>query len=1312
MSYLKRIFGFIFSSHTLALIALGLMAMVVWFLGPLLGFDGLYPMAGVASRVGLIVVLLSALLCWSLKLSASIVGVVALCLLIWHAGPLLSIGLVKPLATVWLRIIVIGSIAICYGAYWLYRLVQAMRLDENLLRKVFHPVQSKPATIARDEIRAVGSVVTKATQQLRKMRGIGGLSRLFEGKRYLYELPWYMVIGAPGTGKTTAIHNSGLEFPVAEQAVAQGWDGRSQTLNCDWWFTNDAVLIDTAGRYVEQSGPKDKGASDVNGAEWMGFLGQLLKYRPRAPINGALLVISAKDLISKRPDQRLALALAMRSRLTELRSQLGIRFPVYVMVTKMDILPGFSEYFHSMTAEWRAQIWGFTLPYRKDSEAAKSKDLHARCELELQLLEQRLNAGIDTRLQEEYDLGQRKKLYCLPEEFRSLSVLLKPMLEQIFMDSRYDNTQLGSTLRGVYFTSAAQLEQKIAADKDTLFQRFQRGLKGTAMPDEDSPVGSPNLSSTPDSINRRSFFLENLFRHVVIPEAHLVRPNLRWEARFRLMRVVGHLLAITLFVWLGSALVKSFGNNHHYLQAIKSKADNLESLVETYRKAPTNSAISTVLGAARDVANYKNLDLDNPGGAYRYGLFAAPVIVSGGNETYAQLRQQLLLPQIVKRIEVALNANIKAKKPEAIYDTLMVYLMLFDKEKFNEESIRRWVLHDWERYDSADALGGSNVMVPHLEAFLAERQQVPSSLKNESLIDAARAFLDGNPVISRLYKRATTAMEKDAPDNFTLLQAIGPQPTVILTLKSNSSLERGIPGLYTYQGYHDVFNERLPDLVGQALIEDNWVMGRRNIAKQAFRISSAGGPGRNDRIINDIRRQYLTDYGDYWHTFLDDIRTLSSSLEIDEGALALDVQALRILAAPDSPLVRLARVAVRETSLSEIALSDHDSITSRAMSALGKASGSARAVGSAANGHIASADVKLEKILVDNRFSALREVVTGQADTGSGPLLGATAGTNKALQLDAVMGLLNDQYTLLVIADNALTKNVVPQVSDIGTKLEAESERLPAPFRAVLSGIAGHATEKVGRGIKRLQIEELKAAVALLSTQIETSVSQACRVAIEGKYPFSASSLEVDIDDFSRIFANGGLIDEFFQKNLAPLVDTSIKPWRYKVINAAMPTVPGPDLIPFQRAAAIREVFFREPGGKRLSWKMDVKVASLDPQITQLLMDFDGQASVYSHGPIVPFRITWPGPRGGATAEITANPRVSPETSSVVTNGPWALFRLLGRGHIIDTASSNRLSVEFKFDGRRTVLDLQSGSLPNPLTGGLLKNFYCPKGVV
>jgi len=63
----------------------------------------------------------------------------------------------------------------------------------------------------------------------------------------LYKLPWYVIVGEPGSGKTEAVRHSNVGFPPGMQDEFQGVGG---TINMNWWFTNHAVLLDTAGRLM------------------------------------------------------------------------------------------------------------------------------------------------------------------------------------------------------------------------------------------------------------------------------------------------------------------------------------------------------------------------------------------------------------------------------------------------------------------------------------------------------------------------------------------------------------------------------------------------------------------------------------------------------------------------------------------------------------------------------------------------------------------------------------------------------------------------------------------------------------------------------------------------------------------------------------------------------------------------------------------------------------------------------------------------------------------------------------------------------
>ncbi|WP_020201801.1 type VI secretion system membrane subunit TssM [Cupriavidus sp. WS] len=1324
MSYLKRFFRFLFSRQTLAFIAVALLSLAVWFVGPLLAFGQLHPLEDAGPRVTVIVLLLALLLFWLLGWPLSPVAAVALCVLLWHAGPLFGLAEHHPLAPVWVRVLLISVIVFCYSAYGLYRLWHAVRANPDLLKRILNPSSDKADPVARDEIRTVSLVVAKAVGQLKRLRGGTLRTRVLERGRHLYELPWYLMLGTPGAGKTSAILGSGLEFPLADQMGAQSAPrGARGTANCDWWFANEAVLIDTAGRYVqhesrsdaqveqarqaeqaEQAGDEERGeqgqqdrpAAAVNAAEWRGFLGLLRKHRPRAPVNGAILAISAAELLDKSDGERTALAASLRARLGELRNQLGIRFPVYVLVTKLDLLPGFPEYFQSLSAEGRAQAWGFTLPHGGDGASAEVADLRRHCADELAQLEARIDAGLNNRLLEEYDNDRRKTLYALPREFRSLCAVLVDTLGLVFLDSRYDDTQLQTTMRGVYFTSTEQTGQVVPADRETLMQRLRRRL--ARLRPDDGAAEAARADAAPPV--HRGYFLRDVFRQVIVPEAHLVRPNLKWEIRLCMVRWAGHLLVATLFLWLVSALTVSFDNNRAYLTVISQKTGELAAGVKAYNKAPQAGAIAGMLDASRDLPQYRSLDLLAPGGAYRYGLYTAPVIVDASRTTYSSLLHQALFPQVVRRVEAVLGAQVDAGNADEVYRTLMAYLMLYDDKRFDAQTVGNWVLRDWERTDGATAMGGREAMSQHLDAMFAARPARPGVPQDAALVQRARSFLSSNPAPRRLYERAMASMEKEAPENFTLARAAGIQGASIFVLADGTRYERGVPGLYTYDGYHEVFGKRLPEFLARAQSDDAWVMGRAEAAAAPLGgLRNTSLVAGRSAVADDIRRQYLTDYGNHWQQFLADVRPAAAGAQSVGGTLALDLNTLRVLASPDSPLVRLARAAVRETSLSLAGREEDSSLADMALAAVGRKSGTAQAAATTAARIAAQRpEQRLEKELVDNRFAALREVVTGQADTGSGPAMSnPPVSGSKALQLDALIALLNEQYTRLAVADNALASSSMPPALDIGTTLQMEADKLPAPLRLVLGGIASQSASKVGREVG-----------ALLALQMDSSVGASCRLAIEGKYPFAASSQEVDIEDFNRVFAAGGLLDDFFQKSFASYVDTNVRPWRYKALNPGMPPIQGPSLEPFERAAAIRELFFREPGAKRMAWKMDARIAAIDPEITELAVDVDGQGLRYAHGPVRPFALSWPGPRGGAVAEITAKPRIRPDTSTIVASGPWALFRLIERGRLSGTASASRLVVDFDFDGRHAALELVTGGQFNPLATNLLKDFRCP----
>jgi type VI secretion system protein ImpL len=1280
--------SFLASRWFAALMVLVAVSLMIWFLGPLLTFGELRPLADAAMRVVVIALLLVGALMRLRGLPTSPVFVLLLCLLIWYGAPLIGVGQTQPFGPVSSRIAAIGCVLACYALYGLIRALHRMRTDKDFLEKALKFGNKAEPAPAADRLREIESRMNGVLARLESMRtGARGLAKLFQRTRYLYEVPWYIALGSNQAGKTSALLQSGLQFPVGYSS-GHLTGAPASTCDVDWWLTNDAVLIDTAGHYTchgTSSGalPAQRSTANprltepvteyaesqwrriVDADEWRGFVALMRRRRPRLPINGALLAVKLDLLTSPDSSLRASEATAIRMRLEELRQQLGVSFPAYLLITQTDRLPGFSDYFGSLTKEYRAQIWGFTLPLEAGNPGA-------HCASELAQLAERLSHGLNSRLDDEYDATRRQRLAVLPEAFDALRAPLVEFVSTLFAESRYDTTQSHANLRGVYFTSAIQSGEHVGPERLTIVQRLESAL-GQRLEREGSHESGAH-----------GFFLDDLFKRVILPEAHLVRPNLRWEYRSRVLRLLGHGLAMLLLGWLTVSLFVSFGNNSEYLGAVEHKTRALASRVTALYRSPAPEAVPDTLTEAHTLPTWTGLDLDDPDGSYRYGLYTAPGIVDASHLTYQALEDTLLLPQIVRRIEDVLAQSISQQDAKSTYEALRVYLMLYDRSKFSAPDIKAWVLDDWARTDSASIFGGRAAMIAHVQRLFSGERLVQSPLiRNDALIQRARGFLDASNATQRLYERAKAAMSKDAPDEFSLLRAVGPQAGMVFTRASGTPLSRGVPGIFTFNGYREVFDKRLHEFVTAARAEDGWVMGRSWLdaaQKKTAEIAGAAAHG-DDPLSEAIRRLYLTEYAQTWDVFLGDIRPVSGT------SLAFNLQVLRRFAAPDSPLTRLANAVVEETTLTR----GVDGDTSFLQRASDKLANKAKAFG-------IRPYERIEKDIVDNHFAALREIVTGNPD--SQPTADSAANARAAVTgLDGVSTLLNDYYTALTVAESAIANNSLPPANDAASKLRMAANTMPSPLHDVLLGLSSQGSAEVNQGIGEL-----------LSRQMDAVIGDTCRLTIEGNYPFEPTSKrDVSVEDFTRLFAQDGVLDNFFAKNLAPFVDTAARPWRYKTLPGSNEPVSGPDLEPFQHAKAIRELFFSDPGQKQLAWKTDIRVADLDPSIMALAIDIDGQGIVYQHGPVTPFHVMWPGLRGGVHAELSASPRIRIDTSTLSADGAWAFMRLLRLGQIIQTATLGRTRIVYDFDGRKAVLDItNAGSLANPLTSDLLTTFHCP----
>lgn len=410
--------------------------------------------------------------------------------------------------------------------------------------------------IAQDEASLKGVDIGEA-ERLRDLQGrwkeaIDALksSHLKQYGNPLYVLPWYLVIGESGSGKTTAIKNAGLSSPFAEVSRTSGLSG---TRNCDWWFFEQAVLLDTAGRYaipVDESRDRD---------EWHQFLSHLAKFRKKEPLNGLVVTIAADKLVQSNAEKLEETGRSIRKRVDELMRILGTKFPVYILVTKCDLIQGMTQFCDRLDENTLQQAMGAinrdpmaeVATFVSETTSTIAERLR---DLRLVLLHKSSATGQPPVLGDKTDPG----LILFPNEFEQIKPGLSAFMEGTFQANPYQETPI---LRGVYFSSGRQ--------EGTPYSHFLKALG--VIEDRDVLPGTD-----------RGLFLHNLFTKILPHDRRLFVPTTRTIRWGRLTRNLGLTAWVTIMITLCGLLSFSFVKNLRIIRGIPaefSKPPSLEGSV-------------------------------------------------------------------------------------------------------------------------------------------------------------------------------------------------------------------------------------------------------------------------------------------------------------------------------------------------------------------------------------------------------------------------------------------------------------------------------------------------------------------------------------------------------------------------------------------------------------------------------------------------------------------------------------------------------------------------------------------------------------
>ncbi|MCU5774870.1 type VI secretion system membrane subunit TssM [Erwiniaceae bacterium BAC15a-03b] len=619
------------------------------------------------------------------------IGITALASVIWMLGPLVTVNDLRPLEAPLHRQVLVG---ISYFLWILFQLIPHLYsawFNSKLLHNLQYSNVDHGEMMATEEL--LTSRFNEAASLLKKahfyQRPPSSWFQRYSA-RYLYQLPWYMIVGAPGAGKTTALINSGLEFPLTDSMGKQAIRGVGGTRHCDWWFTDRAVLLDTAGRYTLQESMRARDAS-----EWQTFINLLKHYRARQPINGVIITISVADLLSDSAEARFTQATALRNRMAELHQQTGIHFPVYVMVTKTDLLKGFMSYFATLDKSQREQTWGFTFPWEpnRDSERA----LNQLFDQQFLTLSNRLTRDLACKMAQEHDLTQRADCFLFPQEFASLRPLLAEYLDIVFSP---DAGEVAWSARGLFFTSGTQEGLPFDRVMGELTRKLQL------------PQARRHSIASWDSVNRaapipankgQSFFIRDLLSEVIFKESGLAGSDRSWEYRNRLMHWVGYgALALSLLVASGWWLL-SYYQNQHYLQQIEARVPALSQQAEHFSQAETGDIIDLLpfLNNLVKLPQPGEFSLDSPPLSIRAGLYRGDQISDAAWTLYQNALRSLLLPRVARQITATLR-NDKGGDSEFSRNALRAYQMLYQPRNYDGEFLRGWVMQNFQRTLPAD----------------------------------------------------------------------------------------------------------------------------------------------------------------------------------------------------------------------------------------------------------------------------------------------------------------------------------------------------------------------------------------------------------------------------------------------------------------------------------------------------------------------------------------------------------------------------------------------------------------------------------
>lgn len=777
---------------------------------------------------------------------------------IWWKGPAWTLygeQWLKPLTNRWLATAAWGLIALAWITVRVMKRLQQLEKQQKQQREG----EKDPLTVELHR------------QQQYLDHWLLRLRRHLDNRRYLWQLPWYMVIGPVSSGKSTLLREGFPSDVIYTPETLRGVEYRPLIMPR---VGNQAIIFDIDGVLTAPS------ADDLLHRRlrehWLGWLTQT---RARQPLNGLILTLDLPDLLTADKFRRESLLQGLRQQLQEIRQCLHCRLPVYIVLTRLDLLSGFAALFHARDKKDRDAILGVTFTRR----AHENDDWRSELNAFWLAWGQQINLALADLMLTQSNSAQRSALFSFSRQMQGAGDILSALLAGLL-----DGENMDVMLRGVYLTSSLQRGQ--VDDIFTQSAARQYGLCNSSL------ATWPLVETAP-------YFTRRLF-----PEALLAEPNLADENSVWLGHSRRRLTAFS--ACSAVAVVLLAGGWHHYYNK------NWQSGVDVLKQARAFMDVPPPQGT--DEFGNLQLPLLNPVrdatlayGDYRdhgfladMGLYQGTRVGPYVEQTYIQLLEQRYLPALFNGLVRDLN-NAPPESEEKL-TVLRVMRMMEDKNGRNNELVKQYMARRWsdefhgQRDIQAQLMAHLDYALAHTD-WHAQRQKGDSEAISrwapyDKPVIAAQHELSKLPIYQRVYQTLRARALGVLPADLNLRDQVGPTFDKVFVVGDNNRLV--IPQFLTRYGLQSYFVKQRDSLVELTAL-DSWVLN----LTQSVAYSDAD----REEIQRHLTEQYISDYTATWRAGMDNLNVR------DYEALPELTGALEQIISGDQPFQR-ALTALRDNT--------------------------------------------------------------------------------------------------------------------------------------------------------------------------------------------------------------------------------------------------------------------------------------------------------------------------------------------------------------------------------------------------------------